>query len=157
MSTKKQMVLTFLFDKKGEYVVLMRRNKPDWQSGKLNGVGGAVLDGETIKMAAYREFDEAGYDLLDGDEDPVKLEFYGVFSGPDYEVHCFRGFDDTVLSMDIPVITPHFLQVPSEKLQKHYTSRVKAGDFNNVFVPPVPMLVDLALSNVSNFSITYKQ
>lgn len=43
----------------GEYdVVLIRKNKPDWQRGKLNGIGGKVEHGETIRRAMQREFEE---------------------------------------------------------------------------------------------------
>ena len=49
-------------------VVLIRKQKPEWQQGLLNGVGGKVGDtipGETAEQAIHREFkEEAGVDGL---------------------------------------------------------------------------------------------
>ncbi len=42
-------------------VVLIRKNRPAWQAGKLNGVGGKIEDGESGFDAMAREFyEEAG-------------------------------------------------------------------------------------------------
>ncbi len=40
------------------HVVLIRKNRPAWQVGKLNGVGGKVEEGETLGGAMTREFGE---------------------------------------------------------------------------------------------------
>lgn len=47
----------FLFDNLGQ-VVLIRKNRPVWQAGKLNGVGGHVEDGESFHECMVREFKE---------------------------------------------------------------------------------------------------
>lgn len=47
----------FLFDDFGQ-VVLIRKNRPKWQAGKLNGVGGHVEPGETFHDCMVREFEE---------------------------------------------------------------------------------------------------
>jgi 8-oxo-dGTP diphosphatase len=53
----------FLFDDSGR-VALVRKNRPAWQAGRLNGVGGHVEKGETPAEAMRREFwEEAGLDL----------------------------------------------------------------------------------------------
>lgn len=39
-------------------VALVRKNRPDWQRGKLNGIGGKIEDGETALQAMIREFKE---------------------------------------------------------------------------------------------------
>ncbi len=42
-------------------VALIRKKRPAWQAGKLNGVGGHVEDGENAHQAMIREFkEEAG-------------------------------------------------------------------------------------------------
>lgn len=57
----KNYVCGFLFAPCRDYVALIRKNKPDWQRGKLNGIGGSVEDGETPDQAMVREFmEEAG-------------------------------------------------------------------------------------------------
>lgn len=53
-----RMCLGFCFNPADNTVLLMRKNRPDWQAGKLNGVGGHVNDGETSRDAMVREFKE---------------------------------------------------------------------------------------------------
>lgn len=51
-------VVGFLFSPDYKNVVLIRKNRPDWQRGKLNGVGGHVEDGESPNTSIIREFKE---------------------------------------------------------------------------------------------------
>lgn len=51
-------VVGFLFNETGYSVVLIRKTKPRWQAGLLNGVGGKVEHGETPIQAMLREFRE---------------------------------------------------------------------------------------------------
>ncbi len=51
-------VVGFLFTEKLEQVVLIEKNKPAWQAGLLNGVGGKVEGGEWNENAMIREFQE---------------------------------------------------------------------------------------------------
>ena len=45
----------------GEKVLLVEKDRPAWQSGKLNLVGGKIEEGETPEQAALRELkEEAG-------------------------------------------------------------------------------------------------
>lgn len=49
-------------------VILIRKNKPEWQRGKLNGVGGKIESGETPEQAMVREFiEETGLDTSESD------------------------------------------------------------------------------------------
>lgn len=77
----KQYVVGFLWI--GDSVVLIRKNRPEWQAGKWNGVGGKVEPGETAEEAMVREFEE-------------ETGFYNaqwfpfcVNTGPDYQVRFF--------------------------------------------------------------------
>lgn len=57
-------VVGFMFDFAFERVALIRKQKPVWQAGKLNGIGGKIECGETREEAMRREFiEEAGLDL----------------------------------------------------------------------------------------------
>lgn len=57
-------VAGFMFD--GEKVALIRKNRPEWQAGLLNGIGGKIEEGERPLEAMRREFrEETGRDVED--------------------------------------------------------------------------------------------
>jgi 8-oxo-dGTP diphosphatase len=56
----------FLFSTDRSRVLLIRKNRPAWQAGKLNGVGGKLEAGESPLDAMRREFrEEAGLRIDD--------------------------------------------------------------------------------------------
>jgi 8-oxo-dGTP diphosphatase len=59
--------LGFAFDKCTQ-VLLIRKIKPVWQAGKLNGVGGMIESGESPQQAMVREFREES-DILTYESD----------------------------------------------------------------------------------------
>ena len=60
----KNYVVGFLFDDAERNVVLIEKKRPDWQAGKLNGVGGRIELGESPSQTMRREFrEEAGQDV----------------------------------------------------------------------------------------------
>lgn len=67
MSTDRQTrayVVGFLFSPTAEYVALIEKQRPLWQAGRLNGIGGKIELGESALKAMRREFrDEAGADI----------------------------------------------------------------------------------------------
>lgn len=54
----KKYVLGFLFDPNETFVLLIRKNRPEWQAGWYNGIGGKVEKNETALDAMIREFRE---------------------------------------------------------------------------------------------------
>jgi len=57
-------VVGFLFSTDYHHVVMIRKAKPDWQAGKLNGVGGKIEPGETPLEAMIREgMEEMGVEV----------------------------------------------------------------------------------------------
>jgi 8-oxo-dGTP diphosphatase len=71
-------------------VALIRKSHPEWQAGKLNGVGGKIKVGSEMPAAAMvREFQEETGQRLVGWRKVVKL------SGSDYRVHFFVVFVDS--------------------------------------------------------------
>lgn len=51
-------VLGFAFTKDLKQVALIRKKRPEWQAGKLNGIGGKVNINEVPLLAMVREFQE---------------------------------------------------------------------------------------------------
>jgi 8-oxo-dGTP diphosphatase len=80
-------VVGFMFDPTLAKVVLIRKQKPEWQAGMLNGVGGKVGDniaGETPEQAIDREFqEEAGVTGLNWQK-------FMTLTTPHSELHFFR-------------------------------------------------------------------
>src|SRR5690606_5219308 len=59
-------VVGFLFRPGTGEVALIRKQRPEWQRGLLNGVGGKIELGESAIEAMRREFrEEAGADIVD--------------------------------------------------------------------------------------------
>ena len=54
----KTMVVGLMFSPDKKKVVLIKKNRPPWQAGRLNGIGGKVEPGEAIISAMIREFEE---------------------------------------------------------------------------------------------------
>lgn len=82
-------VVGFCFADDLESVWLIRKKRPSWQAGRLNGIGGHIEDGESPAEAMNREFtEEAGLPL---DE----WEYFGSLEDKrKWKVYLFR----TVLS-----------------------------------------------------------
>ena len=59
-------VAGFLFRNGGKEVAMVKKEKPQWQRGRLNGIGGKVEIGESPGEAMRREFqEETGADITD--------------------------------------------------------------------------------------------
>lgn len=100
-----QYVTGFMTNAAGR-VCLIRKNRPAWQVGKINGIGGKVEPGEWPHQAMVREFyEETG---LSTEESDWHLKIQLV--GPDFELNVFtasREFsharsvtDERILSVD---------------------------------------------------------
>jgi len=58
----KHYVMGFIFNETGDKVLLMRKNKPEWQAGRWNGIGGKIKEDEFSLEAMRRECEEeTGY------------------------------------------------------------------------------------------------
>ena len=85
-------VLALLFTADRRQVVLMRRTRPAWQAGRVNALGGKLLDAETPAAAARREVrEEAGVDVARWDE-------VLVWDDPHYRMHLLVAVDDAALA-----------------------------------------------------------
>src|SRR5688500_4592906 len=81
-------VLALLFTADAREVVLVRKTRPPWQAGRVNALGGKLLDGESLVEAARREVrEEAGVDV-------ERWEEFLVWHDPEYRLRAVRAFDD---------------------------------------------------------------
>ena len=75
-------VAGLLYSDDGLNVTLIHKNRPLWQMGKINAIGGKIELGETPEIAMKREFiEEAGVD--------INWEARFILEGPDYRVYFF--------------------------------------------------------------------
>lgn len=90
----KYMTIGFLFSSTFDKVVLIKKTKPEWQFGKLNGVGGKSEDfDDSINHTMSREFKEETSVYVP----PENWEYYAEMIGPDWNVHCFYSIDDNLI------------------------------------------------------------
>lgn len=81
-------VAGFLFNEDKTKVALIEKQRPQWQAGLLNGIGGHIEKGETSFDAMRREFkEETGVENIDWNS-------LITLAGSDWEVHFFYGFGD---------------------------------------------------------------
>lgn len=87
MIKKKEYVVGFMFGFDKEQVLLIRKNRPEWQAGKLNGIGGKVEKDELPYNAMMREFkEEAGVEN-------TTWTYFALLDGPDYKVYVYSSCD----------------------------------------------------------------
>lgn len=82
---KTKYVVGFAFNEPGNNVLLILKERPTWQKGKYNGIGGHVEEGENYNNAMVREFkEECGIETNESD-----WVYYMKLSGDDWEVVFF--------------------------------------------------------------------
>ena len=86
MIESKQYVLGFIFDETGDNVLLMRKKRPKWQAGKLNGIGGKIEPNESALCAIVRESEE---ELELKDDRKIAWYYLGVTRGKDWIVFVY--------------------------------------------------------------------
>ena len=63
-------------------ILVVHKDRPDWQRGRINLCGGRIEEGETPLEAAKRELkEEAGYDAY-------RCEVYGMMKDRDFTIYC---------------------------------------------------------------------
>lgn len=85
MAALKSYVVGFAFDETESRLALMLKARPDWQRGRLNGVGGHIEETESPLEAMIREWDEETNAI------EVNWTLFTRLHGNGFEVWFFRG------------------------------------------------------------------
>ena len=118
-------VVCLLFSNDLEQLVLIRKNRPEWQKGLLNGPGGKVNEGESFDFAAHREFfEEAGISVPIWDHLSYQTENDGKYevcyvtakTSLEHLNHVKSRTDETVGMHTIKFIDPTSLVPPLQWL-----------------------------------------
>jgi 8-oxo-dGTP diphosphatase len=84
--------LGFAFDYNKKDILLITKNRPAWQAGLWNGIGGHVEEGESALDCMVREFREETGLRTEGDQ----WVFLTTFQGPDFIVDTFYTCSDMI-------------------------------------------------------------
>lgn len=72
--------------------LLILKDRPEWQAGNFNGLGGKIEQGETPEQAIVREvFEESNLET-----NPSSWISFALMQGPNYNVHFFKHFSTWV-------------------------------------------------------------
>ena len=117
-------VCGYMFSPDKSLVALTWKNRPDWQKGKLNGIGGKIEPEDVIAdryntplYAMRREFfEETGVRTFPNDWELFATVSYCDGSPNDFEaeenkVYYFRSFSDKIFSVakttdEVPIVIP---------------------------------------------------
>ena len=85
-------VVGFCFNSDKSEVALIRKNHPDWQKNKLNGIGGKMDESELHYEAMIREFkEEAGVQTKVTD-----WKLFAHLASDNFYLFCYACFDDNI-------------------------------------------------------------
>lgn len=137
----KKYVLGFVFDYQKNYVVVIKKNRPDWQKGKFNGIGGKMNIGENPERAMIREFEEETGCFIPSSQwtQTIKLCKKG-----EYEVYIFTAyleapFDEVETTTD-------------EKVQVFPVKQILLGGRID-FIPNLQWIIPLCLAEDVDFPV----
>lgn len=82
-------VVGFMFSENMESVALILKNRPKWQAGLLNGIGGKVEENESFSQAMRREFKEETNLDVENWINFATITNDGYFNANDYQLECF--------------------------------------------------------------------
>jgi len=95
----KEYVLGFAFSRNAKEIVLIEKQKPEWQKGKMNGIGGKIEDEDVNKIhSMIREFrEETGVDTSPEQWNEFGcMTFENDVTGVPCKIYLFRMFDSCI-------------------------------------------------------------
>lgn len=128
----KRYVVGFMFNTERNAVVLIEKNRPDWQKGKLNGVGGKIepTDASEAHAMSREFFEETGVGLAS-----EAWTLFAILKAPDAVIHVFKAFSSLA----------RFAETRTD--EKVYIEPLDRGNLYTwkEHVPNVPVLIRIAL------------
>lgn len=123
--------LGFAFDKYFDNVILIQKNRPEWQAGKLNGVGGKFenFDKDTQHTQAREFGEETGIQT-----NPEDWKIFATMYSDIFIVDCFWTVLDDSFNTFTSVTDEVVHRVPVRDLYSFLTC------------PNVPLLISMALN-----------
>lgn len=103
-------VVGLMFNEGMNCMALIRKNKPAWQAGLLNGIGGKIEEGELPIASMVREFKEETGDQTESKDWNLFCEMRGVNNdGGAFEIHFFfaRGDLNALESKEAELLEYH--------------------------------------------------
>jgi 8-oxo-dGTP diphosphatase len=131
---EQQYVAGFMFNACKNEVALIRKNKPEWQKGLLNGIGGKMEPGEFPRDAMLREFQEETSLYVP----PNEWRHFAAISGPDWRVYFFA----TTGNLD------YLLSPEEEKVERVMLSEIDV--LRADMIENLPWLISLALDHLND-------
>lgn len=137
-------VVGFAFTQDLQQVLLIEKNKPEWQKGKKNGIGGKVENGEKSYEAMVREFEEE-VGLKTKSED-WKCVLY--LSAPDEAVYVYcSAFDRNFLD--------RYKKMEEEQPSMSHVGSIHLYDHLNWYVPNLKWIVPFCIRSFEDKSMIY--
>ena len=134
-------VVGFLFDDVMSKVTLIKKNRPEWQAGLLNGVGGKIEPTDIDSHHAMaREFkEETGVDIL-----PLEWRRFAILlNSPQWTLNVFCA-EDTIAQSQVKTVTDEEIVTLSVKeiLEIPYLRYVQPP---LATIPNIPWLISMAI------------
>lgn len=118
-------------------ILLVTKDKPEWQKGKLNLLGGKVEDDEIPAEAAIRELKEES-----GLETRFAPHYFGRIEGDEYIVYCY------CIIVDSNELNPR----PEETQEIDWYNWYDVKNYDNL-IPNLKLIIPLIRCDVDNWVI----
>lgn len=166
ITPKHRYVLGFMFNEAKTHVLLVKKNRPAWQAGLLNGIGSKIEPGEQPLEAMEREFqEETGYIRRSYGEhyvDDNPWLFVGrrcrpaLFEGQDnsYEMFIFATtFPDTsaIANKHAAMVGGYIAEFQDSPIDEPIiNAELDLNQLNDIGVPELVWHVKAALDSINN-------
>lgn len=124
----KQYVLGLAFSRKGDKIVFVEKQKPEWQKGMYNGVGGKIEAEDASPIdAMVREFQEETGTITE----QTMWKHFSTMEGTGFVVFCFVMFSNVIYQCET---------MEEEKIEMFDVDKIPLDKVIN----NIPALIELA-------------